>query len=429
MDPALGSQRLTLVAGPSFAAACTRAGTEQQASGPGSGVQGLDIGVRWIRTLGNELFRSREGGNICGGREGRYHRESCPRAREQGSGEYIDEILTEVRDERVPKEAAGCLVQRLSTYSLRHPENGDLLYTQTHPWSLPRPPAVTGSHLSTRISIDEYLLMVDALVSTTWHRSVVSSPEAAQVMELDMPARTAYGPRRVLQGLAGMLRYPRSFALFWQSSQRSVWLIASAALTSSASTLPITPGDGVAGASSAVGGNGGGDGGTSPASGSAHRAADPLPPLAAADFDSSAANDKTTRLPLAPAACRSSRASWTHARTTYGPQRVLQGCQYAPPLLSFNTLILTPYSSKPRLMRNDRSDGLPLLYSMVVVAIAFVRVGRAHIGLNEASPVVASATPPSAPARIEFARGRLTPPVPGYRLSQSYTRLAGATGP
>ncbi|KAJ7153768.1 hypothetical protein C8R46DRAFT_1042150 [Mycena filopes] len=38
---------------------------------------------------------------------------------------------------------------------------------------------------------------------TTWHRSVVSSPEAPQVMELDMPARTAYGPRRVLQGLAG----------------------------------------------------------------------------------------------------------------------------------------------------------------------------------------------------------------------------------
>ncbi|KAJ7153696.1 hypothetical protein C8R46DRAFT_1042079 [Mycena filopes] len=157
------------------------------------------------------------------GLEGRYHRESCPRAREQGSGEYIDEILTEVRDERVPKEAA---------------ENGDLLYTQTHPWSLPRPPAVTGSHLSlsfgvqrgfydpsgvhldttlprpnlarnqTRISmnIDESAGGRRACLGhwaqqTTWHRSVVSSPEAPQRMELDMPARTTYGPRRVLQGL------------------------------------------------------------------------------------------------------------------------------------------------------------------------------------------------------------------------------------
>ncbi|KAJ7153769.1 hypothetical protein C8R46DRAFT_1042151 [Mycena filopes] len=186
------------------------------------------------------------------GLEGRYHRESCPRAREQGSGEYIDEILTDR-------------------------ENGDSLYTQTHPWSLPRPPAVTGSHLSlsfgvqrgfydpsgvhldttlprpnlarnqTRISmnIDESAGGRRACLGhwaqqTTWYRGVVSSPEAPQRMELDMPARTAYGPRRVLQGLAGMLRYPRSFALFWQSSQRSVWWLSV---------------------------NGDGDGGKSPASG------------------------------------------------------------------------------------------------------------------------------------------------------------------
>ncbi|KAJ7153700.1 hypothetical protein C8R46DRAFT_1227998 [Mycena filopes] len=124
-----------------------------------------------------------------------------------------------------------------------------------------------------------------------------------------MPARTAYGPRRVLPVCTTSTSIP-SFLRPIPAKLTNIGLVTCLRRCQCASTLP-TPGDRVAGASRVnVGGNGAGDGGKSPASGSGHRAADVFSsyrPLGAA-------NDKTTRLPPAPAACGHSCASWTCPR-------------------------------------------------------------------------------------------------------------------
>ncbi|KAJ7153764.1 hypothetical protein C8R46DRAFT_1042146 [Mycena filopes] len=125
------------------------------------------------------------------------------------------------------------------------------------------------------------------------------------------------------------------------SSQRSVWCLASAALTNVSQRLNVN-----------VDGNGGGDGGTSPASGSGHRAAYvSLSSCRCSQRQDDAAAPSYGR-PPSPA-----HELDMSARTTR-PRRVLHVGMHH---FCFNTLVLTPYSGKAR---NDRSGALPPLLSL-----------------------------------------------------------------
>ncbi|KAJ7153721.1 hypothetical protein C8R46DRAFT_1042102 [Mycena filopes] len=231
------------------------------------------------------------------GLEGRYHRESIyPRAREQGSGEYIDEILTDR-------------------------ENGHSLYTQTHPWSLPRPPAVTGSHLSLSFGVQRGFYDPSGVhLDTTLPRppKSCSQPDA----NIDESA----GGRRACLGTGTVSHIPIPSHTYLSAST-------SMSTATAAATAAHPP-----------------------------RLAQLTEQLTCL-FE---AIDHSVRPTTRRRGCRQlwppavTRVRAGHAREDDGASTSTEG-----PPLPYPRSYAILYSSKPRLMHNDRSDGLPLRYSMV----------------------------------------------------------------